>query len=95
MARAQRANGVQQNLPEMEDSKRRIPAIHNAAEKYVTARDERMALTEKEVETKKHLREVMRKYDLTHYQYEDLEVTIEVAEEKIKVKKAKLTGEDE
>ncbi len=71
--------------------------IVKAAEAYVKARDERMALTKKEVETKSVLAAAMKKHNLDTYVVEgddeDLEVTFEQGEEKLKVKR--ITTDDE
>lgn len=65
--------------------------VAKAAEAYVDARDKRMALTKKEVETKAALAAAMRKHKLETYVVEgddeDLEVTFEQGEEKLKVKR--------
>lgn len=48
-----------------------VPEIDRAAQAYVHARDERMALTEDEVESQAALDQVMLKHDLLEYVYED------------------------
>lgn len=65
---------------------KKIPAIEKAADNYVTARDERMLLTKKEVETRTNLSTVMHENGLTRYIYDDQLVICEPGKDKIKVK---------
>jgi len=66
-----------------------IKEVDTAAEAYVEARDERMALTEKEVEAKDALINVMKKHDLSVYRDDEadppLVVTIIPGVDKVKV----------
>ena len=66
-----------------------IKEVNAAAEEYVEARDERMGLTEREVQAKQHLLEVMKENKLTIYRDDNatppLLVTITPGEDKIKV----------
>lgn len=72
-----------------------VKEVEDAAENYVKARDERMVLTEFEVKAKDKLIEVMRKYDLSIYKFEDYTVTLDhVEKDDVKVKKAKQPGEE-
>lgn len=84
------AKAKPQELPGVEGDgvspQKKIPAIEKAADKYTTARDERMALTKKEVETRANLAAVMHENSLTRYVYDDLLVTCVPGKEKIKVK---------
>lgn len=65
---------------------KKIRAIETAADQYVTARDDRMALTKKEVDTRSKLAAVMHDNKLCRYVYGDLLVLCEPGKEKIKVK---------
>lgn len=67
-----------------------IPEISDAAEAYVTVRDERMLMTEEEVTKRNTLIEVMRKHTLLFYRdpEADLEVVITEGDAKVKVSKA-------
>lgn len=69
-----------------------IPEIDRAADAYRDARDERMALTETEVEKQKILMALMKKHDVTHYTYDDYDVDVEMGE-KVKVKKKRVPVE--
>lgn len=68
-----------------------ITEVDTAAEAYVEARDERMALTEKEVEAKGNLLRVMEKHDLTTYRDESADppllVIVVPGESKVKVRR--------
>lgn len=75
-----------------------IKALDLLVDKYVEARDERMALTKREVETADDLREGMHKYKdkLTVdkdgniiYHYDDQVITLNKSKEKIKVRREK------
>jgi len=74
----------QKDLPGMEE--RKIPDLHAAAEDYAEIRDERMALTEKEVPAKANLLELMHKHGKETYKYEDVEISVVHEEETVKVK---------
>lgn len=67
------------------------PDITDAAERYREVRDERMALTEAEGETKKKLHDLMKKHSLTVYVDEDAELRVDVVtvDETVKVGKWK------
>src|SRR5262245_14980556 len=80
-----------QELPEMNGpgvGQVNVPEIDRAAERYVEARDERMAMTPKEVEAKKKLLELMKKHQLRVYRFDDRIVEIVHKDEAVKVKKA-------
>lgn len=53
--------------------RKKVAELDHAAEAYVSARDERMELTEREVEARSALISVMRKHNLTVYRDEDAE----------------------
>lgn len=75
----------QEDLPGVE--RKVIKAVENAADDYVAARDKRMALTTKEVETRAVLIHEMEKAGVTSYRYDDRIITLE-AKAKVKVKTA-------
>jgi hypothetical protein len=67
-------------------TQRKIPAIEKAARKYVEVRDERMALTKKEVDARAVLANAMHENECTIYRFGDMVVEIKPGNEKIKVK---------
>lgn len=78
------ARAKQQQLPGTEDH--RLEDLHSAAEAYVDVRDERMALTEKEVERRDEVRTLMLKHKKKVYHCDGVEIKIIDGEPKIKVK---------
>lgn len=79
----------QEDIPGVEGpgvSRPKVKEIDKAAAKYIGIRDDRMTLTEKEVEARATLSEVMHKHNLTRYIYDDQLVTVEPGKEKIKVR---------
>ena len=74
----------QPRLPSMEDA--RIEALEAGAEEYVSARDERMALTEVEVEAKNKLLRLMHEHNKTAYKHNGYEIRVVAESEKLKVK---------
>jgi hypothetical protein len=73
----------------------RIKEIEDAAENYVSARDERMGLTEEETKRKVRLIEAMKKYDLETYNFAGYMVERNrIEEDNVKVKKARAAKED-
>lgn len=77
----------QNALPGMEDKK--IKELDQAVEEYKENRDERMAASEREVESKKKLMSLMKAHKLTSYKSADYELQAEIVveEEGVKVKK--------
>lgn len=69
-----------------------IKEIERAADRYVEARDERMRLSETEAEAKELLTAVMKKHELTVYNYDGKDVFVENAET-VKVRKHKEPGD--
>lgn len=65
-----------------------IPAIRKAAETYVEIRDERMELTEREVEANEKLVAIMTKHDVSDYTDEDAQFRVTIRETKTKAKVA-------
>jgi hypothetical protein len=73
-----------------------IPEIEEACGQYVSARDKRMILTEREVETKKFLAVLMKKHKLKTYAYDGQMIEYEhIDEHQIKVKKVRAAKESE
>lgn len=66
-----------------------IDEIDDIAQEYVGARDERMAILEKEVAAKARLKTAMDSHGLKTYKFDGLLVTVEPGEEVIKVKRLK------
>ena len=74
----------QDRLPGMADAK--IQALHGAALDYAEIRDERQALTVREVELKTKLIELMHKHGRDHYEFENVKIDLVIEEESVKVK---------
>ena len=74
----------QNPLPGMEDGK--LQAIENAALDYAELRDERQALTVKEVELKQKLIDLMHKHEKTEYKRNGISVKLVVEQEGVKVR---------
>ena len=71
-------------LPGMED--RAIEALQDKAMSYAELRDQRVALSAKEVELKQQLLDLMHGYNKKHYQHGNVVIDIEPEGEKLKVK---------
>jgi hypothetical protein len=71
-------------LPGMEDPE--IEELQSAAEEYAGIRDQRMALTKKEVPRQEKLLQIMKKHGRKHYNHAGVEATLIVEKEKVKVK---------
>lgn len=70
--------------------RKRIADIEKAANDYAETRDERMELTEAEVQSQGKLLATMRKHNLTKYRLDDGRVVrVEEGEAKVKVTKPK------
>lgn len=78
------ARAKQTDLPGMTD--RKLKDIHEAAERYVDVRDQRQALTPKEVALKAELLGLMKKHRLDRYSFDGLEVERVTEEETVKVR---------
>ena len=76
-------------------SKPKIKAIDRAADKYVEIRDERMALTDKEIDAKAVLLNAMHEHGLTEYQYGDMKVVVKPGKENVKVKTVDALNDEE
>ena len=83
-------------LPGME--RKGIKEIEKLADRYAEIRDERMALTESEVDAKAKLIDAMHKHNQTEYVFEDdgytVTVEIKATDETVKVRRKK-KAEDE
>lgn len=80
----------QEDLPAIEGegvAPKRIKPIEVAADAYVDARDARMKLTEKEVEKRGKLIDLMKEHGLTKYRFGDEEVELKPGKDGVKVKK--------
>ncbi len=82
----------QKALPGMEE--RRIEDLHAAALDYVSVRDARMALTEKEVEAKQKVLDAMNKHKRKSYTCEGVEIIFVAGEPTVKVKVHKAEDEE-
>lgn len=73
----------------------RIKAIEDVAKKYVNCRDERMGLTEEEIDLKAKLIDVMKSHNCETYQFDGYMCELShVDEDQVKVKKARAAKED-
>jgi hypothetical protein len=83
----------------------RIAALDEAAEEYVKVRDRRMGLTEKEVQAKANLIDLLHKHadkippndeGVMYYKYDDVVVELKPGKEQLKVRTAtNPAGEEE
>lgn len=93
--KGKRARPKQERIPGTEGP-RRNAALEKAAAAYVDARDERMELTEKEVEKQDALVTAMEKAGLETYRCEDTNFVVEISKStKAKVRKVKDMASDE
>ena len=74
----------QPKLPGMEDT--HIQDLDDAAVSYVNARDERMKLTEVEVERRDEVQTLMHKHGKKTYRCEGVEIVLQPEGEKVKVR---------
>ena len=81
------------DLPGMENHSG-IPELDELGMEYAEIRDERIALTEREVELKGRLLEMMKKHGKKSYIRKDIEIRIVPSEEKVKVKIKKEKSSD-
>lgn len=72
------------SLPGLEDHA--IRALDNAAAEYADIRDQRMALTNQEVDLKSRALKLMKKYGKTTYKHNGVSIEIVAGDESIKVK---------
>lgn len=79
------------SLPGLEDHA--IKALDNAAAEYADIRDQRMALTNQEVDLKSRAMKLMKKYGKTTYKHNGVSIEIVPGDESIKVK-VKLPSEE-
>ena len=83
----------QQRLPEMEDPK--VEALEDQALRYAEVRDQRMSLSQQEIELKGQLLDLMKAQKREHYQRGPIKIDIVHEKENIKVKVKAGSGEDE
>lgn len=83
----------QQRLPEMEDPK--IAVLEDKALAYAEVRDERMALSSREVELKGQLLDLMKAQKREHYKHGNIKIDIVHEKENVKVKVKNASEEDE
>lgn len=81
---------TQPRLPGTEDSK--IQELQDAALEYAEIRDQRMELSKQEAPLKEKLLSLMKKNKLKHYHFANVEITVVVEEETVKVK---VTGDED
>lgn len=74
----------QKKLPTMEDN--RLEDLEDAALRYAEIRDERQALTRREVDAKDVLHTLMKRHEKTIYRVESMEIKIVAKDETVKVK---------
>jgi hypothetical protein len=89
--------GKQTQIPGTERNERN-PAIESAAADYVEVRDERMALTKKEVAAREVLRAAMKQAGITIYECDGEDFTVELIpaqEEKVKVTRREADEDDD
>lgn len=75
---------IEPRLPGMEDAA--IDELEDAAKRYVGIRDDRMAMTEKEVDAKDLVLTLMKRHEKETYRRDGLEIKIVHEEETVKVK---------
>ena len=74
----------QKQLPEMEDNK--IEALEDIALNYAEVRDERCGLSQREIELKSQLLQLMKAQKREHYHRDSISIDIVHEKENIKVK---------
>jgi hypothetical protein len=74
----------QKKLPTMEDN--RLEDLEDTALRYAEIRDERQALTRREVDAKDVLHTLMRRHEKVLYRVETMEIKIVAKDETVKVK---------
>lgn len=88
-----KANGeskpAQASLAGMED--RALEELEAKAEEYASIRDDRMELTQKEVELNDELLDLMKKHKKAEYHHGDVHCWIKAKDERVKVKIGELT----
>src|SRR5215813_13445957 len=82
-----------QELPGLEN--RLLKPLENVATEYAEIRDERIALTEREVALKREALNLMRKYNKTVYRSNGVEIVVVPGEDSVRLKLAKGSHDDE
>jgi len=83
------------DLPAMEGegvARKKVKAVETASDNYVEARDNRMALTVKEVEAKIILIAKMKEHGIVEYVYDDHKVILKPGKDNVKVRS--IDGDD-
>ena len=88
MAKTKRKPRVKQPYLAEDMAPDAVPAIHEAAESYVEARDARMAHLKTEIERQDELLQLMREHKLSTYEFDGYTVSLDTAT-KVKVKRKK------
>lgn len=89
-----RVHPDQQEIPGAEQQAERIPAVHNAARRYMRERDARIAANAKEKDAHEHLLAKMTEHNLTQYVYGGIEVYVD-SSRKCKVSGPEKDGDSE
>lgn len=76
-------------------SRPKVKAIDIAAGEYVEVRDKRMSWTEKEVDAKTKLAQLMEKHNLTEYIFDDHKVIVIPGKANVKVRAFSESGLDD
>ena len=89
--KAKRGRPKQERLPGEEFQVEKHPDVATAAEAYADVRDKRMKLTEKEIDARSNVVDLMKKHKLTKWRDPDSDLIVELEEQdaKLKVKRAK------
>jgi hypothetical protein len=74
----------QESLPGMEDTE--ISDLEDAARNYASVRDERMALTKKEVDLAGVLLQALKRHNKEHYHRDGIDIKLVVEKEKVRVR---------
>ena len=88
MAKTKRKPRVKQPYLAEDMAPDAVPAIDEAAESYVEARDARMAHLKTEIERQDELLQLMREHKLSTYEFDGYTVSLDTAT-KVKVKRKK------
>lgn len=83
----------QQRLPEMEDPK--ITVLEDKALAYAEVRDQRMALSSREIELKGQIMDLMKAQKREHYKRGNIKIDIVHEKENVKVKVKEVSEEED
>ena len=93
MAKTKRKPRVKQPYLAEDMAPDAVPAIDEAAESYVEARDARMSHLKTEIERQDELLQLMREHKLSTYEFDGYTVSLDTAT-KVKVKRKKEAGDE-